>query len=138
MATPSLQSKCASLESLLDGCAWLAPAVCHSSQRGTLLLACREAAEIVAAAKGTPATERWEVLDSGSVRLTATIETEVQGYGNAVVDPREYPRDSPECTGARKMAAAYGMLPPTSEQAQGAMIQAVNMYEGEGEFAGRQ
>lgn len=83
---------------------------------------------------------RWEVLDDSRVRLTATVKTEVQGYGDAVVDPREYPKDSSECFSVQSMAATYGELPPEEPQANGQppLVQAVNMYEGEDEFAGEQ
>ena len=94
---------------------------------------------VVSLLQAVPA-HRWEVLDDSRVRLTATIQTEVQGYGDAVVDPREYPKDSSECFSVQSMAATYGELPPEEPQANGQppLVQAVNMYEGEDEFAGEQ
>jgi hypothetical protein len=77
-------------------------------------------------------------MDSDRVRLSATVETLVTGYGKAVVDPREYDKDSAECTRVRYMAATYGEVLPQEPAAgsQSPLVQAVNMYEGEDEFAG--
>jgi hypothetical protein len=89
---------------------------------------------------GSPAAVGWSLDDGslGRVRLSAQIRTELQSYGNAVIDPREYPRDSVECNKLRSMAAAAGELPPEGRQLDGrpALVQAVNLYEGEDEFAG--
>jgi hypothetical protein len=92
----------------------------------------------VKAVDGTDAARRWEVLDGDRVRLSATIQSEVTGYGKAVVDPREYARDSEECTRVRAMAATYGEPAPQepSPGGQPPVVKAVNMYEGEDEFAG--
>ena len=86
-------------------------------------------------------TDGMEVLDSNHVRIAATITTQLQGYGRALVDPREYPKDSVECRGVRSMAATWGELPPSEQpdqagSSQAPLVQAVNMFEGEDEFAG--
>ena len=94
--------------------------------------------DLVSAAIGTPAGEGWALVGSDQVQLSATIQTELQAYGDAVIDPREYPRDSEECGFVAAMAAAAGELPPEGQQPGGrrALVQAVNLYEGEDEFAG--
>lgn len=94
------------------------------------------------AAAGSAAASNWEAIDATQARLSAQLVTEVQAYGKAVVDPREYPRDSPECSAVESMAAAYGVLPPASGTGQQSgsqlpLVKAVNMLEGEGEFAGQ-
>ena len=94
--------------------------------------------ELVTAALDTPAGKGWSLVDPDQVRLSAQISTELQAYGDAIIDPREYPRDSAECGFVSTMAAAADKLPPEGGQAGGdrALVQAVNLYEGEDEFAG--
>lgn len=79
--------------------------------------------------------EAWNwgkpLMGSNRANLLTRLETQVQGYGNAVIDPREYPRDSQECKTVSTMAAAFGGLP----QGRGALVQATDLYEGEDEFA---